>query len=93
MTGVLNRNGINQNMIIDHRYFHLEHSSKFGFLNLRKSPILMSHGKNQCWPSEIFADPNQWQYPVTMMELYLFMSSQSLAKSMYVFIFIELNYR
>lgn len=48
MTGVLNRNGINQNMTRDHRYFNLEHSSEFGFLNLRKFPILMSHGKDQC---------------------------------------------
>lgn len=48
-------------MTKDHIYFNLDHSSEFGFLNLRKPPILMSHGKKQCWPSEIFADPNQWQ--------------------------------
>lgn len=61
MAGALDRNGVNQNMIRNNRDFNLGHTAEFGYLNLRKFPLTTSHGKNQCWPSEIPADRNQWQ--------------------------------
>lgn len=61
MAGVLKRYGINQIMTREHRNINLEYPVEFAFLNLRKFPVLMSHSNNQYWPSETFANPNQWQ--------------------------------